>query len=85
MYEVLEELKAATEKAGVGLAEASMRWVMHHSALGAEDAVILGASRLEQLRSNVADARKGPLPAELLASFEAAWKKVEKAGTERMF
>lgn len=49
---------------------------MHHSALRADDAVILGAKRVEQLESNVADCRKGPLNAEIVKAVEEMWEEV---------
>ncbi|CAK7205256.1 hypothetical protein SEUCBS139899_008023 [Sporothrix eucalyptigena] len=45
--------------------EASMRWLLHHSALGENDGVIFGAKTVEQIRSNVAEMRRGPLPEEV--------------------
>ena len=49
---------------------------MHHSVLTAGDAVILGAKRVEQLESNVAECRKGPLDAEMLRAVEEMWEEV---------
>ncbi|KXJ93413.1 NADP-dependent oxidoreductase domain-containing protein [Microdochium bolleyi] len=41
--------------------EATLRWLLHHSALGPGDAIIVGAKREDQLVDNVARARRGPL------------------------
>ena len=42
----------------MSLSEVCLRWLVHHSALGSGDAVILGAKRMNQLEKNVVDCRK---------------------------
>ena len=37
------------------------------------DAIIVGASKLEQLEQNIAAVSAGPLPDEIVAAFETAW------------
>lgn len=41
------------DKHGLALADASHRWLQHHSALEQGDAVILGAASVKQLRMNI--------------------------------
>lgn len=41
--------------------EATLRWLLHHSALEDGDAIIIGAKREDQLVGNVEQARRGPL------------------------
>jgi aflatoxin B1 aldehyde reductase len=41
---LLKNLKEACDRRGMAMKEATLRWFMHHSALGKEDGVILGAS-----------------------------------------
>ena len=38
------------------------------------DAVILGASKIDHLRDNLAAFQKSPLPEELCAAFDKAWQ-----------
>jgi aflatoxin B1 aldehyde reductase len=57
--------------------EASLRWIMHHSVLGEGDGIILGASRVDQLRGNVQFCRKGPLDEELVKAVEEMWETVK--------
>lgn len=74
--EVLEPLKVLTAKCQeekVPLAEASLRWHMHHSALGDDDGIILGASSAAQLDETLKACQGGPLPSHLLDAFEALW------------
>ncbi|KAK7917545.1 hypothetical protein PG985_011153 [Apiospora marii] len=66
----LNELK----KPQVTKVELALRWVCYHSMLTPEDGVILGVSKPQQLSANVAAIEKGPLPDDLLAAVEMAWK-----------
>lgn len=73
-FEAVKPLRAACEAAGIPMAEAALRWLIYHSALRPElgDAVILGASRTEQLTQNIEAAAKGPLPETVAAVYESA-------------
>jgi aflatoxin B1 aldehyde reductase len=60
-----------------------MRWLVHHSALrggetgkgeGDGDGVVVGFSKLEQLRENLDALEKGPLGTDLLDALERAWR-----------
>ncbi|KAJ7451676.1 NADP-dependent oxidoreductase domain-containing protein [Mycena latifolia] len=66
---------------GISSAEASLRWVCWHSALRAEDGVIVGASSMAQLAQNVAWIDKGALPEEVVAAMDAIWREVSGKGT----
>lgn len=61
---------------GVPVTEAAYRWLAHHSALDSArgDGVIIGASRMSQLRQNMASLSAGPLPEDVAAAMEAAWE-----------
>jgi aflatoxin B1 aldehyde reductase len=78
MHEAILNLKEKCDAASpsLSLQEAAMRWIIHHSALKGGDAVIFGAKRIEQLKANVADARRGPLPADIQEEMEGMWKRV---------
>jgi aflatoxin B1 aldehyde reductase len=56
------------------LTSIGLRWVQHHSLLGPEDGVIIGAASLEQLQQNLADSEEGPLPEDILAALDEASK-----------
>lgn len=76
VFDALALLRPACEAASVPMAEASIRWLMHHSELsgGDNDGVIIGASSQGHLDANVAAANAGPLPAEVVAAFDGAWQ-----------
>lgn len=57
--------------------EVAIRWIAHHSALGDEDGVIIGASKAEQVRETVIMIKKGPLPKEVLRTAEDLWSAVK--------
>ncbi|MCI2435639.1 aldo/keto reductase, partial [Listeria monocytogenes] len=65
------ERVAAAE--GIDRAELAYRWIFYHSQLSADhgDAVIVGASRPDQLRATVAAVRKGPLSADAAQNIAA--------------
>jgi len=57
---------------------AALGWMMHHSPLATtykavEHAVILGASRIEQLEQNIVACKQGPLPDEIVNALDEAW------------
>jgi aflatoxin B1 aldehyde reductase len=63
--------------------EASLRWLMHHSALqvkNGNDGIIVGVSKVEHLRENISYLERGPLPDEVVKALDAAWV-VAKAET----
>lgn len=57
--------------------EIAIRWLAHHSVLGIEDGIVLGASKVKQVRETVAMIHKGPLPEEVLKSVEGLWSAVK--------
>ena len=72
----MEGVQAACEAAGIGMAAAALAWMRHHSNLDATagDAVILGASTLEQLAANLDACRGGALDDTVVQALDAAWE-----------
>ena len=70
----VEALLAALEPHGITPGEAALRWICYHSALGEGDGIILGASRIEQVRQNAADIEKGALPEAVVKEIEELWR-----------
>ena len=58
--------------------EVAVRWIAHHSALGNEDGIILGASKAEQIRETVGMIKKGPLDEQVLRATENIWSKLQE-------
>ena len=75
-FDGVEVIKAAAEKHGISSIEATYRWLAYHSMLNAErgDAILIGASKLNHLLSNMETVKAGPLPKDMVAAFDEAWK-----------
>ena len=72
-FDAVDELRAAAERAGRGMVDLSINWLLHHTAT---DCVILGASTEEQLRQNLDAFESGPLREDTLAVCDAVWQKL---------
>lgn len=62
--------------------EVAIRWIAHHSSLKDEDGIILGASKIEQIRETVSMVKKGPLSGEILKTAEDLWGAVRGSRSE---
>ncbi|KAK8189048.1 aflatoxin B1 aldehyde reductase [Phyllosticta capitalensis] len=75
-WDALRIIEPVVEKHNLTLLETAFRWVVHHSALNVKngnDGVIIGISSLDQLKNNLADLEKGPLPDEVVKALDEAW------------
>lgn len=66
----LGKLQGVCDAEEITLMEATMRWFVHHSPLGPEDGVILGASSEVQLEKSLSACEKPALPEKLVKAFE---------------
>ncbi|EIW78932.1 Aldo keto reductase [Coniophora puteana RWD-64-598 SS2] len=71
--EIFPQLTETLKRHNLSGAEVALRWLQHHSALGQEDGIILGASSLEQLQANVEDSEKDPLPSAIVDLLQEMW------------
>jgi aflatoxin B1 aldehyde reductase len=83
--EIHDNLTKACKNEGVTLKEAALRWLMHHSILGKDDGVILGASSVEQMEENLKACEGGPLPEGVVDVFEQAWDRFFGAGNSQYY
>ncbi|OAA61754.1 NADP-dependent oxidoreductase domain protein [Niveomyces insectorum RCEF 264] len=69
--EAANRVRALAKKHGINGHEAALRWTVYHGVLSAEhgDAVIIGASSIDQLNANLDAIEAGPLPTELADSM----------------
>ncbi|KAI0112825.1 Aldo/keto reductase [Hypoxylon sp. NC0597] len=79
-HDAVRKLLTVIEPLGIKPAEAALRWVTYHSTLDEKDGVILGASKLEQLKSNLVDIEKGPLPQEVVDVITEIGKTIDAIG-----
>lgn len=70
---LLEKLTKACQGHWIAVKEATLRWFMHHSALGDENGVILGASSEEQAEENLRAYEGERLPEDVVERFESMW------------
>lgn len=68
-------IRKACDDAGITMVEAALRWLASHSMLDAKegDAIIIGASRPDQLLQNIDCVNAGPLPASVSEAIDKAW------------
>ncbi|PTB38014.1 uncharacterized protein TrAFT101_011879 [Trichoderma asperellum] len=78
-FKALDIVRPAAAKLGISTVEAALRWSLHHSLMQNQygDAVIIGASSVQQLKENLTSLQKGPLPDELIAAFDKGWEVVK--------
>ncbi|EMR86954.1 putative aldo keto protein [Botrytis cinerea BcDW1] len=73
LQEAMKDLENALAPLGISGREASLRWIYHHSKLGDGDGIILGASKMSQIRENVKIISAGPLSEEVVQKIEGIW------------
>ena len=67
LFDAVGELTRIAGEAGVPLTELALRWLLDRPST---DALLLGGSRTEHLRANIAAARAGSLPADVTAACD---------------
>jgi len=69
-FDAVERLRVIAAGAGRSLVSLALNWTLHHTSA---DCVILGASRLEQLRENLRTLDDGPLPDDTVSASDEVW------------
>ena len=85
-FEAVDLIRKAGEKYGINTIEATYRWLAFHSMLDGSrgDAILIGASKLGHLQQNMDTLKAGPLPEEMVQTFEQAWT-ITKADSPEYF
>ncbi|KAG0220617.1 Aldo/keto reductase [Mortierella sp. GBAus27b] len=78
-FESIKKMETTVKEHSLTLVESALRWITHHSGLGPNDGIVIGASSLDHLESNLNDLEKGPLPQEVVDAFDEAWEHVRVA------
>jgi aryl-alcohol dehydrogenase-like predicted oxidoreductase len=68
LFDAVETLSGIAQDAGVTLAELSLRWLAYRDGVGS---MLLGGSKVEQLRANITAVANGPLPADVVEACDA--------------
>ncbi|TVY48028.1 Oxidoreductase [Lachnellula occidentalis] len=79
LQQAMKNFESAITPFGISGSEASIRWIFYHSALGEQDAVILGASKLAQIKDSVRSISVGPLPDGVVQAIESIWGVLEES------
>lgn len=82
-FAALDLADETLDKFRLNMIEASLRWLVHHSALrvkNGNDGIIVGVSKIEHLHENLSYLDGGPLPDEVVKALDAAWA-IAKAET----
>lgn len=77
LHDALKQLEETTRALGITTIDAALRWAYYHSSLEKGDGIILGASSIKQIKSNIESISRGPLPKECLDTFEHIWETLE--------
>lgn len=67
LFDAVSALGGIADGAGVGLPELALRWLVSQDVVSA---LLLGGSRVEHLRANIAAVAEGPLPGDVLAACD---------------
>jgi len=68
LFAAISELREIADAAQLPLVELSFRWLLSKPGVGA---VLLGGSRVTQLRDNIEAAARGPLPADIVEACDS--------------
>ncbi|KAI9927519.1 hypothetical protein MW887_003137 [Aspergillus wentii] len=77
LHTALKQLEETTRTLGITTIDDALRWAYYHSSLDENDGIILGASSVKQIKSNIESIRQGPLPQECLDTFERIWETLD--------
>lgn len=74
-FKAINLIQEACAQEGLEISDCSLRWLVHHSGLLPDrgDGVIVGASSVAHLRSNLVACESPPLPPKVLDAIENAW------------
>lgn len=67
IFDAIQQLAVIADKAGIPLTELALRWLVANPAAGP---ILLGGSKVEHLRSNIAAVANGPLDADVVEACD---------------
>ena len=72
-FRAVADLGQLANSCGRSLSSLALNWILHHTQA---DAMILGASRLDQIQQNLAACQEGPLPQEVVDQCDRIWERL---------
>ncbi|KAJ8098826.1 NADP-dependent oxidoreductase domain-containing protein [Lipomyces tetrasporus] len=76
-FDAVERIEKVGAKYGISNNSIALRWLMHHSELSDGDAIIIGASKIQQVQENLSSLSEGVLPQEILDVVNEVWESVK--------
>lgn len=76
-HEAIKFLDKMLGPHGIPKTEVALRWLAFHSQLQPQDAIIIGSSKIAQVKQNMAAIEKGPLPNDVVAALDNVWSIVK--------
>jgi aflatoxin B1 aldehyde reductase len=75
-FEVLQKLGEACKEHGLTPTQAAMSWLVNHSLLdsGQGDGIIIGVTKIEHLKANMAASKSAPLDQAILDILDQGWE-----------
>lgn len=77
LFSAVKTFQASCKTLQIKPSEACFSWLLYHSQLKEGDAIILGASSMEQLQENLHDSSGIQLKGDVVQALEDLWKAVE--------
>eukprot|EP00026_Physarum_polycephalum_P012935 Phypoly_transcript_13286.p1 GENE.Phypoly_transcript_13286~~Phypoly_transcript_13286.p1 ORF type:complete len:346 (+),score=37.88 Phypoly_transcript_13286:74-1039(+) len=83
-FQAIEKLKEVAQKYDLSVPEIAIRWIVHHSILKPEfgDGIIVGGTKLHNVKNNLAWIAKPPLPEEVVKVTEEVWDLVKDSAAD---
>lgn len=78
-FDALEQWEKIANDAGCSKADLAYRWVKYNSVLKSEngDALIIGASSIDQLKQTLEGSNAGPLSPEIAKKIDGVWDTIK--------
>jgi aflatoxin B1 aldehyde reductase len=73
-HNAVRSLDKTLEPHGIPKMDASLCWLAFHSQLGHQDSIIFGASKLPQVKQNLAAVNQGSLPDDVVNALNGVWE-----------
>ncbi|KAK9454117.1 NADP-dependent oxidoreductase domain-containing protein [Dipodascopsis uninucleata] len=77
LFDAVERIEHIGAKYNISNNSIALRWLKHHSLLSDGDAIIIGASNLQQVSENLASLSEGELPTEIVDVVNDVWKNIK--------
>jgi len=78
-FSAVESIRKVSETHNLSIAEVGLRWMAYHSNIDFSkgDGIIIGATKLAQLKENMSAFEHGPLPNDVVDVLNESWKKTK--------